>query len=144
MTDMLSAELREPNEYGGRMLVSATATKLQTALPSGIRTAGRVVVPPQREHIVFVDVYEVSSRSKYSSAEPIVVELMLGPHRMQSAEAVGVAVHVCDVLVYIYVLVMYVLLLYICVCICVVRLCTRLQIGVAVIVIIVVVLIATT
>lgn len=83
MQDMLTnAELRQPNEYAGRILLSASCVKVQAPLPMGVRAARAALEPTQMEYVLWVDVYELSTASAVSS--PLQVEVCFGPHTLKS------------------------------------------------------------
>ncbi|PHJ16736.1 c2 domain-containing, partial [Cystoisospora suis] len=84
VTDMMmNAELRQPTSYGGRILLSASAAKVQTPLPLGVRTARPAQEPPTQECVWWIDVYEVTSAVGYTS--DVRAEISFGPHTLKTA-----------------------------------------------------------
>ncbi|KAL8436008.1 hypothetical protein ACSSS7_002053 [Eimeria intestinalis] len=81
--DMLTnAELRQANAYAGRILLSASCVKVQAPLPMGVRSTRAVHEPPQVEHALWVDVYEVSCNSLVNTE--VQAEVCFGPHILKS------------------------------------------------------------
>ncbi|KAF8820087.1 ferlin family protein [Cardiosporidium cionae] len=75
-------ELREPNTYGGRLLISASALKVQVPHSKG-SVASRVVMEPSNaEYLLWVDLYEASSSA--TSGDKIQIEIAIGPHSLKS------------------------------------------------------------
>ncbi|PFH33895.1 ferlin family protein [Besnoitia besnoiti] len=84
VTDMMtSADLRQPIEYGGRILLSASAAKVQTPLPMGVRPARATPEPPTQECVWWIDLYEMTSATGYTSQ--LRVEIAFGPHTVRTA-----------------------------------------------------------
>ncbi|KAF8819861.1 ferlin family protein [Cardiosporidium cionae] len=75
-------ELREANTYGGRLLISASALKVQVPHSKG-SVASRVVMDPTNaEYLLWVDLYEASS--SVAAGGKIQVEIAIGPHSLKS------------------------------------------------------------
>ncbi|RQX72316.1 ferlin family protein, partial [Toxoplasma gondii CAST] len=84
VTDMMaSAELREPIAYGGRILLSASAAKVQTPLPLGVRSARPIPDPATQECVWWLDLYEMTSATGYTSE--LRIEIAFGPHVIKTA-----------------------------------------------------------
>ncbi|KAL8429259.1 hypothetical protein Efla_005536 [Eimeria flavescens] len=79
---LTNAELRQANAYAGRILLSASCVKVQAPLPMGVRSTRAVNEPPQLEHALWVDVYEVSCNSLVRTE--LQAEVCFGPHVLSS------------------------------------------------------------
>lgn len=79
---LTNAELRQANAYAGRILLSASCVKVQAPLPMGVRSTRAVHEPPQVEYALWVDVYEVSCNSLFSTE--LQAEVCFGPHLLKS------------------------------------------------------------
>ncbi|GIX63253.1 C2 domain-containing protein [Babesia caballi] len=74
-------------DYGGRILISASATQVQVPPVKGIKPFKQVSLPQTQKRVVWVDLYEVVPLSDPPSA--IEVTVSLGPYSVRTPELVN-------------------------------------------------------
>ncbi|GBE60677.1 C2 domain-containing protein [Babesia ovata] len=70
-------------DYGGRVLISASATQVQVPPVVGIKPFKQISTPPTQKRIVWIDLYEVVPLT--DSPVPIEVVVCLGPYSVRTA-----------------------------------------------------------
>ncbi|KAF7458424.1 putative C2 domain-containing protein [Cryptosporidium felis] len=67
-----------PSEYAGRLLISASSQKTQACTVKSIQTVPLLNEPPMTRYLLWIDIYEVSSRPAFDGE--IIIEFCIGPH----------------------------------------------------------------
>ncbi|KAK1939766.1 C2 domain containing protein [Babesia divergens] len=69
-------------DYGGRVLISASANQVQVPPPKGIKPYKQIHIPPTQKHLVWADLYEVVSLADAPSSIEVMVSL--GPYSVRT------------------------------------------------------------
>lgn len=71
-------------DYGGRVLISASATQVQTPSVKGITTGKKIVVPPIQYRKIWIDLYEIVALSDTPSVIQVVISH--GPYLVKTGK----------------------------------------------------------